>query len=150
MTNFVKILIISVLALSSACGGQIDDETAGQDELKASLNFEPFDAYKTAQEHAARYGKHPVAVGLQGNITSDQGSFQWSWTFQCDGSYYVDVSVSEKAVRVSSRGFRATLMGVASFDPANRSDRRHGALPEWCIAKLFDGMTRLASEYRKG
>src|SRR5207253_250960 len=121
MTNFVKILIISVLALRRSAGrGRQDRQgAAGQDELKASLNFEPFDAYKTAQEHAARYGKHPVAVGLQGNITSDQGSFQWSWTFQCDGSYFVDVSVSEKAVRVSSRGFRATLMGVASFDPAN-------------------------------
>jgi hypothetical protein len=118
MTNFVKMLIIPVLALSFACGGQIDDESATQDELKASLNFEPFDSYKTAQKHAARYGKNPVAVNLQAGIAADRTGYQWSWTFQCDGSIYVDVAVSEKTVRVTSHGMRALLMGVASFDPA--------------------------------
>ena len=57
-----RIVVLLAAALSFACGGQIDDESAAQDELKASLNFEPFDSYQAAQKHAARYGKNPVAV----------------------------------------------------------------------------------------
>src|SRR5258708_37346987 len=117
MTNFVKMLIIPIFALSFACGGQIDD-SASQEDMKAPLNFEPFSAFQTAQQHAARYGKNPQAIVLEGDMTSDHTGYSWTWTFRCDGSVYVLVSVGAQSLHKTSHGLRTWLMGVA---PYNRS-----------------------------
>src|SRR5438876_12406977 len=106
MNNFVKLLITSLVAFSFACGGQLDDESAGQDDLRAPLTFDPFTSYGAAKAHAARYCKgEPQAVVLEGDLTSDGQAYQWHWTFR-DGSYYVDVAVGAQSVRVTGRGLR--------------------------------------------
>ena len=118
MTTFIKkLLAASLLALSFACGGRIDDAGDPQD-IKAALSFEPFTSYTAARAHAARYGANPRAIVLSGTLSSDGQGYDWRWTFQCDGSVYAVVSAGPQSVRVVTHGIRTWLMGVAAFDPS--------------------------------
>jgi hypothetical protein len=118
MKTFIKKLLgASLLIISFACGGPIDQADDAQD-VKAPLSFDPFTSYAAAKAHAANYCRNPRAVGLNGVLASDKKSYDWRWTLQCDGSVYVIVSAGPSSVRVTSHGLRTWLMGVAAFDPA--------------------------------
>ena len=118
MTTFTtKILGAALLAISFACGGQIDAADDAQD-MKSPISFEPFTSFDASKEHAQRYAKNCAAVGLTGRLDKDARSYDWRWTFQCDGRVYVTVSAGPGAIRVLSHEVRAYFMGMGTFDPA--------------------------------
>lgn len=111
-----NILATLLVASTFACGGQPDEGDAH--DLKAPPSFEPFSAYAAAKQHAAKYCANPQAIGLGGELASDQTSYQWTWRFQCDGHVFAIVAVGPGGVRVTSHGIRTWLLGCSAFDPA--------------------------------
>lgn len=119
MTTFLKkLLASSLLVFAFACGGPVDSSDETSSDIKAPLNYEPFDGYADALARAARYGKNPAAVGLVGVRTADTTGFEWQWTFQCDDRMYVEIATAPGYVRVKSHSKRAYLLPMGTFDPA--------------------------------
>ena len=115
MKTALKLFAVLCLAITAACGGQLEQDDANEADVRATLSFDPLSTWAEAQRHADRYAKAPMAVAL--DAVNDGKGVTWQWTFQGQDRIYVLVAVGPGTVRVTKHESRTYFMGMGVFEP---------------------------------